>query len=320
MSGPPLQGEPVVSNAKPFRFKVDDRQIYWLDDGVPDQLALYRGPLDAPLQRASLSAITTATPVTGDAAIATDASNIYIGADDGIARIGKTDVVVNPEVTGTVAPIDIASDGTTLFWVTEGLGDTLFWRSLAGGPVTTIRMPDETMQLIIDPAAVYVRTYAGVYRVGRVDHVVTQLAAAADYESLFPDVARQYSISLARAGNHLEWIIHQIGGFADQDRGALIEIPLDGTRPKVVRTDLLAPRLVTTDPTGAVYWCETNAAHFGSEQLTAEIRRLAVGDAEPTVVVHDVSPSALAVSGGYLYWSSPGTPTVNGEIRRIALP
>ncbi len=310
----------MVGNAKPFRFKVDDRQIYWLDDGIPDQLMLYRGSLDAPLDRPALYGITTATPVTGGAALAIDTRNIYIGADQGISRIGKTEDAVIPAVTGTVAPIDIASDDTTLFWVTEGLGDTLFWRSLSGGPVTTIRMPDETLQLIITPEVVYVRTYVAVYRVGRVDHVVTRLAAAADYEALLPERARLYSISMALAGDHLEWIVHQIGIYTDQDHGALIEIPLDGRTPVVVRSDLLAPRLVATDPSGAVYWFETNETHVGYDQVSSRILRLAPGEVEPTVMVEHVAPSDLAVSGGYLYWAIPGQPTRNGEIRRIALP
>jgi hypothetical protein len=305
-----LPGEVVAYDGHPTRFTTDGRDVYWLDSLADGTLAVYGGSLaDAPLSRLDL------TPLgPGGSVLAMDAANLYIGDADGVFQVNRADSsMIN---IASDPPTDIALATDTIVWSNEGPGDVLHWRAKNGGAVTTVSIPEAVQGVVVDGDMVYVRAYQGVYAVTRSTGSVRKLAAAGDYDSLYASEAPMVSHGLAKNGDHLDWLIHQIGEFADQDRGALIEIPVAGGAPTVVVKDLFAPALIRVDTDGTRYWLESETAHASDRQ---GLRRLPPGATTPVDVLMGVSTADFELVDGQLYWASSGSEYDYGYIRRMPL-
>lgn len=306
-----LPGEVVAYDVHPTRFTTDGTDIYWLDTLADGSLAVYGTALaDTPKSRLDL------TPMgDGGSVITMDAANLYIGDDSRVFQVSRVDsstIDIAPN-----HPTDIVLDAETIVWSNEGPGEALHWRAKSGGPITTVTIPEAVLGLDVDATTVYVMAYNGVYTVRRADGAVQQIADTADYDSLYASEAPMVSHGLAKNGDHLDWLIHQIGQFTDQDRGALIEIPLSGGEATVVLKDLYAPALLRVDTDGSRYWFESETNHASERQ---GIRRLLAGETTPADVLIGFATPDYQILDGQLYWASTGSDYDYGYVRRMPLP
>ncbi len=244
-----------------------------------------------------------------------DAANLYLGDVEGVFQVNRANasliaIASNPAV-------DIVVHGNMIIWSNEGPGDVLHWRAKDGGPITTVRVPEAVRSLVVDDDNVYVQANQGIYAVSRPSGAVRQIADANDYASLYFPEVEMFSHGLVKNGDHLEWLVHQIGEFADQDSGALIQINPTTLAAGVVVKDLRAPGMLRTDGAGTRYW-------FGSEGETSlgvkGIRRLGPGEMTPTEVLTDTGVFDFAIVGDEMFWSYDGADVDYGYIRRMPLP
>ncbi len=307
-----LPGEVVAYNGHPTRFATDGQQFYWLDNTADGSLVVYGAPLaDAPLNRLDLAPLGP-----GGYRLEIDAANLYLGDSEGVFQLNRADTsIIN---IADAPPIDIVLTSDTIIWSNEGPGDVLHWRAKSGGPVTTIRMPEAVRSLVVDTDTVYVEAVQGVYAVSFPGGAVRQIAEANDYASLYFPEVEMFSHGLVKNGNRLEWLVHQIGEYADQDHGALIQIDPITLAASVLVQNLRGPGLLRADAAGRRYW-------IGSEGDTSlgvkGIRRLAPGETTPVEVLTNTGVFDFEIVGAELFWSyNDPDPLDYGYIRRMPLP